>query len=168
MKHSIIVVGLTAVIIFSSGPVVGAVQDAQEEFLQKTARELYALIMCPICSGQTIGQSSAETSAQMRDLVLKKLRQGETKEEVLQYFVSKYGERILAEPTKRGFNRMLWLLPFVIVVVAVAVISILMRRWSKTTSTKDPVQTEPRVDENQQSEYVTRLEKELKEFGDGF
>ena len=99
----------------------------------------------------------------MRDLVLKKLRQGETKEEVLQYFASKYGERILAEPTKEGFNRMLWLLPFVIVVVAAAVISLLMRRWS----TRDSVETEPRFDENQESEYVTRLEKELKEFGDG-
>ena len=140
-----------------------AVQDAQEESLQKTARELYALIMCPICSGQTIGQSSNETSSQMRDLVLKKLRRGETKEAVLQYFASKYGERVLAEPTKGGFNRMLWLLPFVIVVVAVVVISLLMRRWSKRVS----VETEPRFDENQQSKYLTRLEKELKEFGDG-
>ena len=165
MRCKIFVVSLMAFILFFPNLAVMAVQGAQEESLQKTARELYALIMCPICSGQTIGQSSTETSAQMRDLVLKKLRQGETKEEVLQYFASKYGERILAEPTKRGFNRMLWLLPFVIVIVAVAVISLLMRRWSR--STRDSVETEPRLDENQKSEYLTRLEKELKEFGDG-
>ena len=163
MRREIFVTGLMAFILFFPNLAVMAVQGAQEESLQKTARELYALIMCPICSGQTIGQSNTETSAQMRDLVLKKLHQGETKEDVLQYFASKYGERVLAEPTKGGFNRMLWLLPFVIVVVAVAVISLLMRRWS----TRDSVETEPRFDENQQSEYVTRLEKELKEFGDG-
>ena len=163
MKRKIFVAGLMAFILFYPNLAAMAVEGAQEESLQKTARELYALIMCPICSGQTIGQSSAETSVQMRDLVLKKLRQGETKEEVLQYFASKYGERVLAEPTKGGFNRMLWLLPFVIVVVAVVVISLLMRRWSKRVS----VETEPRFDENQQSEYLTRMEKELKEFGDG-
>ncbi|HIJ57148.1 MAG TPA: hypothetical protein HPQ03_13655 [Deltaproteobacteria bacterium] len=163
MKRKIFIAGLTAFILFFPNLAIMAVQDAQDESLQKTARELYSLIMCPICSGQTIGQSNTETSAQMRDLVLKKLRQGETKEEVLQYFASRYGERILAEPTKGGFNRMLWLLPFVIVVVAVAVISFLMRRWSKRPSVED----EPRFDENQPSEYLTRLEKELKEFGDG-
>ena len=163
MRCKIFVVSLMAFILFFPNLAVMAVQGAQEESLQKTARELYALIMCPICSGQTIGQSSNKTSAQMRDLVLKKLRQGETKEEILQYFSSKYGERILAEPTKSGFNRMLWLLPFVIVVVAVVVISFLMRRWSKRV-TKE---IEPRLDENQKSEYLTRLEKELKEFGDG-
>jgi cytochrome c-type biogenesis protein CcmH len=163
MRHKILIAGLTVFILVSSVLAAMAVQDAQEESLQKTARELNALIMCPICSGQTIGQSTTETSSQMRDLVLKKLRRGKTKEEVLQYFASKYGERILAEPTKRGFNRMLWLLPFVIVVVAVAVISFLMRRWSTRVS----VETEPRPDENHKSEYLTRLEKELKEFGDG-
>ena len=162
MRRKIFVAGLMVILFFPNLAVM-AVQGAQEESLQKTARELYALIMCPICSGQTIGQFNTETSAQMRDLVLKKLRQGETKEEVLQYFASKYGERVLAEPTKGGFNRMLWLLPFVIVVVAVALISLLMRRWS----TRASMETEPRFDENQQSEYVTRLEKELKEFGDG-
>lgn len=162
MRCKIFITGLMVILFFPNLAAM-AVQDAQEESLQKTARELYALIMCPICSGQTIGQSSTETSSQMRDLVLKKLRQGETKEEVLRYFASRYGERILAEPTKGGFNRMLWLLPFVIVIVAVVVISLLMRRWSRRVS----VETEPRLDENQQSEYVTRLEKELKEFGDG-
>ena len=162
MRCKIFVAGLMAIFFFPNLAVM-AVQGAQEESLQKTARELYALIMCPICSGQTIGQSNSGTSVQMRDLVLKKLRQGESKEEILQYFASKYGERVLAEPTKGGFNRMLWLLPFVIVVVAVVVISLLMRRWSTRTS----VETEPRFDENQESEYLTRLEKELKEFGDG-
>ena len=162
MRCKIFFAGLMVILLFPNLAVM-AVQDAQKEAMQKTARELYALIMCPICSGQTIGQSNTETSAQMRDLVLKKRRQGETKEEVLQYFASKYGERVLAEPTKGGFNRMLWLLPFVIVVVAVAVISLLMRRWS----TRDSVETEPRFDENQKSKYLTRLEKELKEFGNG-
>ena len=161
MKYKSIVVGLTLFMLLFPALAVIA-QNSEEEVLQKTARELYERIMCPICAGQTIAQSNSGTSVQMRDLVLKKLRQGETKEEILQYFASKYGERILAQPTKKGFNRMLWLLPFVIIVVAVAVISLLMLRWSSRVS----VETEPRFDENQQSEYLTRLDKELKEYGD--
>jgi cytochrome c-type biogenesis protein CcmH len=120
--------------------------------------------MCPICSGQTIAQSNSGTSTQMRDLVLKKLRQGETKEEILQYFVSRYGERIMTKPNKKGFNLMLWFLPFVFMALAAIVIYLLIRRWS----TRVQAQTVPRVEEAQLNEYKERLEKELKEFDEGF
>ena len=165
MRCKFFITGLMGFILFLPNLAGAALQDPQqEESLQKTAQEIYALIMCPICSGQTIGQSSTETSAQMRALVMKKLRQGKTKEEILRYFASKYGERIVAEPLKRGFNRMLWLLPFIIIVVAVAVISLLIRRWS--TGTRALEETQPRLDETLHSEYVSRVEKELKEFSE--
>jgi cytochrome c-type biogenesis protein CcmH len=119
--------------------------------------------MCPLCAGQTIAQSSNETSRQMRALVLKKLRQGETKEEILQYFESRYGERIMAKPNKKGFNLILWFFPFVIVVLAAIVIYFLIRRWSA----RIPVTPAGNLDEDQLSEYKERLEKELKQFDDG-
>jgi cytochrome c-type biogenesis protein CcmH len=138
-------------------------QYHNEEALQKTAREIYGLIMCPLCAGQTIAQSSNETSRQMRDLVLKKLRQGESKEEILQYFESRYGERILAKPNKKGFNLILWFFPFVFVALAAIVIYFLIRRWSKRVSVT-PV---AHFDEDQLSVYNERLEKELKQFDEG-
>ena len=100
MKCKIIVAGLMLLILlFPNLPVIANLHA--EEELEKTARELYEVIMCPICSGQTIAQSNSGTSIQMRNLILKKLHRGETKEEILQYFVSKYGERIIAKPSKK-------------------------------------------------------------------
>ncbi|MEE9567565.1 MAG: cytochrome c-type biogenesis protein, partial [Desulfobacteria bacterium] len=139
-------------------------QNPEEEALQKTARGLYDRIMCPICPGQTIAQSNSESSSQMRDLVLKKLRQGETKEEILQYFVSRYGERIMADPNKKGFNLMLWFLPFLLVALLVIVIYYLIHHWS----TRGQVETVTHFEEAQLAEYKERLEKELKEFDEGF
>jgi len=159
MKCKIIVTGLMLLILlFSNLPVIA--HQHTEEMLEKTAKELYEIIMCPICSGQTIAQSNSGTSIQMRDLVQKKLLQGETKEEILQYFVSKYGERILARPSKKGFNLMLWFLPFVIVAFVAIVIYFLLRRWSAGVQTE----TAPHTEEVHLAEYKERLEKELKEF----
>jgi len=163
MKLKIIVVGLTLLILLFPDLSVFA-QNPEDEALQKTARELYESIMCPICSGQTIAQSTSGTSSQMRDLVLKKLRHGESKEQILQYFVSRYGERIMAKPNKKGFNLMLWFFPFVFVAIAAIVICLLTRRWS----TKVQAETVPRFEEAQLTEYKERLEKELKEFDEGF
>ena len=162
MKYKIIIFGLALLILLLSGLPVTA-QYHNEEALQKTAREIYSLIMCPLCAGQTIAQSSNETSSQMRDLVLKKLRQGDTKEKILQYFESRYGERIIAKPNKKGFNLILWVFPFVLVALAAILIYFLIRRWS----TRTQVTPVAHFDEDQLSEYKERLEKELKQFDEG-
>lgn len=162
MKSKIIIFGLALLTLLLSDRSVSA-QYHNEEALQQAAREIYDLIMCPLCAGQTIAQSNNETSAQMRDLVLKKLRQGETQEEILQYFESRYGERIMAKPNKKGFNLILWVLPFVLVLLAAISIYFLIRRWSS----RDQAIPVDHFDEDQPSEYQERLEKELKQFDEG-
>jgi cytochrome c-type biogenesis protein CcmH len=162
MKYKIIIIGLTLCAALVSDRSIAA-QYHNEEALQEKAREIYELIMCPLCAGQTIAQSSNETSSQMRDLVLKKLRQGQTKEEILQYVESRYGERILAKPNKRGFNLILWFLPFLSVALAAIVVYGLIRRWSA----KAPSTPMTHFDEDQLTEYEKRLETELKQFEEG-
>jgi cytochrome c-type biogenesis protein CcmH len=162
MKYKIIIIGLALLTLFVPDPSVAAPYH-NEEALQKAAREIYELIMCPLCAGQTIAQSNNETSSQMRNLVLKKLSNGETKEEILQYFESRYGERILAKPNKKGFNLILWVLPFVCVALASIVIYFLIRRWSARV----PVTAAANFDDDQLSEYQERLENELKQFDEG-
>ena len=162
MKHKIIIIGLTLLTLLFSDLSVAA-QYHNEEVLQKKASEINDLIMCPLCAGQTIGQSNSETSRQMRDLVLKRLRLGESKEEILQYFESRYGERILAKPNKKGFNLILWFFPFLLIALATIVIYFLIRRWSARV----PATPGANLDEDQLSEYKERLEKELKQFDEG-
>ena len=162
MKYKTIIIGLALLTLLFPDLSIAA-QYHNEEALQQKAKEIYGLIMCPLCAGQTIAQSSNETSTQMRDLVLKKLSQGETKEEILQYFESRYGERILAKPNKKGFNLILWIFPFVFVALAAIVIYFLIRRWSIMVR-RTPV---AHLDEDQLSRYKERLEKELKQFDEG-
>lgn len=162
MKYRNIIIGLSLFTLLFTDLTVAA-PFHNEEALQQKAREINNLIMCPLCAGQTIAQSSNETSRQMRDLVVKKLRQGESKEEILQYFENRYGERILATPSKKGFNLILWLLPFAAIALAAIIIYFLIRRWSAG------IQLTPGnpLDEDPLSGYQERLEKELKQFDEG-
>ena len=162
MKYKIIIMGLFLSTLLFQG-LTAAAPYHNEEALQQKASEINDLIMCPLCAGQTIAQSNSETSRQMRDLVIKKLRQGESEEEILQYFESRYGERILAKPNKKGFNLMLWILPFVFVALAAVVIYFLIRRWSARVGETPGAH----FDEGQLAEYKERLEKELSQFDDG-
>lgn len=73
----------------------------------------------------------------MRAVVRDRLRAGETPEQVKAYFASKYGEWILLEPRMTGLNILLYVLPVVLVVGGIAIVVILVRRWTTPEATPD-------------------------------
>ncbi len=122
--------------------------------------------MCPLCAGQTIEQSQSELSAQMRAIVREKLQQGETKEEILQFFVERYGEKVLAAPPKSGFNLIAWITPIAGIFVSGIVLWFVIRKWARRGSESSSEPTGLTTDGAHDEEYRERLEKELKDFNE--
>jgi cytochrome c-type biogenesis protein CcmH/NrfF len=104
------------------------------------------MLMCPICAGQTIDQSSAELASQMRRLVREMLAQGATREEVLEFFADRYGPSVLAAPPKSGANLLAWVLPAVGVAVAL-IAGLLIIRSMAPTSRGGEAAAEPSAEE---------------------
>jgi cytochrome c-type biogenesis protein CcmH len=71
-------------------------------------------LMCPVCDGQTIDQSHAQIAEDMKLIVREKIAEGESNNEIKDYFVARYGEIVLASPQASGFNLLVWLMPVVI------------------------------------------------------
>jgi len=68
---------------------------------------------------------------QMRVIVRDRLAAGDNPDQVIQYFVDKYGEWILLKPRRHGFNWLVWLAPAIAVVVGLGVFGIVVRRWTR-------------------------------------
>ena len=111
--------------ILSFAPAVAAQTPAEE--LEREAQAIDKMIMCPVCPAETIDQAQVEISFQMRAVVRELLAEGKTQEEVLNYFVERYGPDILAAPPKSGANLVAWILPIVGVVAGVAVLFLIIR-----------------------------------------
>ncbi len=98
----------------------------------------------------------------MTALIEQKLSQGQSREQIIQFFVVQYGEEVLASPPKRGFNLTAWILPFAAILGGGGIIYIAIKKWvmkgkqSQTRATVEP--------EEGDEEYQRRLEKELEEF----
>lgn len=107
------------------------VLPATGQTLDDRVREIARELMCPVCEGQTVAESSSELAAQMRALIKERLVQGQTREEILAYFVSRYGESILAAPPKRGLGLVVWLGPLLVLLFAVALAGRTLRRWTR-------------------------------------
>lgn len=104
---------------------------AVAQTLDERVRDIARSLMCPVCEGQTVAESSAELAEQMRVLIKEKLQQGEGREEILAYFVSRYGESILAAPPKRGFNLVVWVGPFAVLLLGATLAINTLRRWTR-------------------------------------
>ena len=89
-----------------------------------------AQLRCPVCQGLSIQDSPSELSQQMRNLVKEQLAAGKSPEEVMAYFVSKYGEWILLAPRARGFNLVAYGLPAVLFLSGLGFIAWIVRRWT--------------------------------------
>jgi cytochrome c-type biogenesis protein CcmH len=70
-----------------------------------------AVIRCPVCQGEAIIDSPAETAAVMMDIVEEKVAAGETDQQIIQYFRERYGDGILLDPPFAGKTIMVWLVP---------------------------------------------------------
>ncbi len=95
-------------------------QSPEQEFstMEYDEKEAYAIdgmIMCPVCPAETIDQAQVPLARQMKQIIRQKLSDGQTREEILDYFVDRYGEQILAAPKREGFHLIAWVAPIFIV-----------------------------------------------------
>lgn len=103
-----------------------AAAPSLEDQVTDIAREL----MCPVCAGQTVAESNSTLAVQMREEIRVRLRRGETKEQILTYFVGQFGESVLAAPPRQGAGLVLWLAP----VAAFALGVVLMIRYLRSVT----------------------------------
>ncbi len=115
-------------------------QSVADSILEARTTAVAAELRCPVCQGLSIQDSPSELSQEMRGMVRDQLRAGKTPAEVKAFFVSKYGEWILLTPTARGFNLLLYILPFVLLLAGAVVIIVVVRRW---THTAEPISLPP-------------------------
>jgi cytochrome c-type biogenesis protein CcmH len=105
------------------------------------------------------------TSPAMHRLVLARLDSGKTPDQVIASFVAQYGESVLMEPPKHGFNWMAYIMPFAGLAVGLGIVGALMRRWVRSAPGRQVAPPEPPPVEAS-SEDLERLKRELEKFGD--
>ena len=82
-------------------------------------REIATELRCPSCEGLSILESQASFSVQMRLEVRRQLQENKDKEQILQFFVERYGSWILRKPPLRGIALVIWVLPAMLALLGV-------------------------------------------------
>ena len=89
----------------STAPAVSADDGADVEARAlKIEREL----LCPQCTNLRLDVCETQVCIDMRALIREKIAAGESDEQIIGYFTGRYGDRVLADVPREGFNLVLF------------------------------------------------------------
>jgi cytochrome c-type biogenesis protein CcmH len=91
-------------------------------------QELVEELRCPKCLNTNLAGSDAPIAADLRREVHRLVTEGATDDEVRAYMRARYGDFVLYDPPLRPATAVLWALPIVLVIVAIAVMLTVLRR----------------------------------------
>jgi cytochrome c-type biogenesis protein CcmH len=96
--------------------------------LEARARTISAELRCMVCQNQSIDDSNADLARDLRLLVRKRLADGDTDQQVLDYIVSRYGEFVLLKPRLSEKTYILWGAPIALFLIGGLALAVYARR----------------------------------------
>jgi len=102
---------------------------SESEQFEVRFKKLSNVLRCPTCQGLSVKDSEAGFSTSIKGKIRELLKQGKSDEEILVYFVERYGEWILRAPPVSGFNMVLWILPGAAIVTGLLWVFYRSKNW---------------------------------------
>jgi cytochrome c-type biogenesis protein CcmH len=113
-------------------------------------------LRCPVCQGESVADSESGIAQGMRDIIRRRLQQGQSSAQIETYFVSRYGEKVLLSPPSSGVGGIAWLAPPLLVLGGAGLLVTLVVDWrGRTRVPASPVN----------ERYLARVRRELHDDG---
>jgi len=111
----------------------------KSEAQEQQYRQITEQLRCPKCQNTSIAASDSIIAADMRTKVYQLLNQGQTREQIVQYMVARYGNFVTYEPPVTPSTLILWLGPLLFVLIGASVIIMRARRQNGQTGSDTSV-----------------------------
>ncbi|GJL84259.1 MAG: hypothetical protein DHS20C02_00340 [Micavibrio sp.] len=92
-------------------------EQLSDPALEARARDISKDIRCPVCESQSIDESNADVARDLRILIRERLTEGDSDEEIIEYLRIRYGDVVLMNPPLNKTTSLLWLGPFLILIL---------------------------------------------------
>lgn len=112
------------------GPVMALSPDEilPDAKLEQRARGLSAQLRCLVCQNQSIDNSDASLAKDLRKIVRERLLAGDSDDQIMHYFVARYGDFVLLKPPLRLDTALLWATPGLAILLGGVAIALASRR----------------------------------------
>jgi len=131
-----------------------------------TVNDIARQVICDCGCNKVLSECDMERAAELRKIIAGKIDAGWDEPRILSFMVQEFGERILAAPTKKGFNLTAWIVPFAGLFAGAGIVGFAIRRWVRAPL-PDQAGTVAPAREQLEQKYGARLEEELARFERG-
>ena len=128
----------------------------QEDPLERQVLEISKGLRCTVCQNQPISESNADLAKDMRAIVREQLKAGKSREEIMTYFVDRYGDYVLLKPRTGGIGAPLWAAPVALLILLGLLAAYFIRSHFRTEPPPPPLSREDRERVRAAREQVER------------
>jgi cytochrome c-type biogenesis protein CcmH len=125
--------------------------------VEERTHDLAKQLRCPVCQGLSVADSPSDSALDMKGRIQDLVAQGYSDEQIVDYFVSRYGEWILLSPDPKR-NWLVWLAPGLAAGIGLAWAAATVVSWRK-----EPERLPSDTGELPKDAYEERLLKEMDE-----
>jgi cytochrome c-type biogenesis protein CcmH len=97
-------------------------------------------LRCLVCQNQTIADSNAELAADLRRQVYEMLQQGQSRDQIVQFMIDRYGDFVLYKPRLTAKTGLLWLGPVVFLMLGLIGVFWVIRHRKAAVSAIPPAE----------------------------
>lgn len=90
---------------------------AQELVQEHDIIKFHQGLRCIICEGQSVYDSETDFAKDIKSQTFTMLEQGKTLKEIEDFYIDSYGENILLTPKFNKANLLLWLTPYLLILI---------------------------------------------------
>ncbi|QEY58534.1 cytochrome c-type biogenesis protein CcmH [Pseudomonas sp. C27(2019)] len=153
MKRFIYALGLTLACLGSAQASIDTY-----EFSSQAERERYRTLVeelrCPKCQNQNIADSDAPIAMDMRDEIFRKLGEGQSSDEIVEFLVDRYGDFVRYKPPVNKSTLILWYGPAALLAIGFAMVALIVVRRRRSARTKQDEQKLSSDEKNRLSEIL--------------
>jgi cytochrome c-type biogenesis protein CcmH len=157
----LLLIVLTSVALAQDGPsptpTPAARQEVTADDVNRIARQMY----CPVCENEPLDACRTAACQQWRAQIGQMLAEGQSEQQIKDYFVARYGVRVLAQPPAEGTSLLLYVLPIAGLILGAVVVVVIMRHLRVRAAQSAPPATVPQPGGD---DYIDRVEQELKNY----
>jgi cytochrome c-type biogenesis protein CcmH len=170
MRERVFALGLPALfvpvlVLFAVAITSPTMAHAEENvaLVDQLTNEVMCQCGCTYTVNACAGAMQCDVSEQMRSLISDKVAKGESRAQIIGYFTSQYGEKVLSAPTKQGFNLTAWVTPFAAIIAGAAAVYLVLQAWVRRRGEESaPLSGE--LGPVDLDRYGDRVDRELEQF----
>ena len=145
-------------LLFFIGITIYAQESTPLRITEDDVDEVASHMYCPVCENEPLDACYNTTCIQWKAEIRRRLEAGQSREEIMSFFVTTYGEHVVGVPQNPVLKILSYFAPILGVIIALGIAFITFQRWQKNAPKAQIATTNPSTENDS---YRSQIERDV-------